>query len=142
MRPSQTEPARVTGKYCSIGLRGYYFGTPLFLLADTLLGLNLRISGLQTPAYRFAYYGFCMLCALLLWYRPRLSPLVGIGESSLNLAILMLGVMLPILRPELDGSGAVIGLQGANIINFILSGGVLLTIFYSSQHRLLQSRGQ
>jgi hypothetical protein len=62
------------------------------------------------------------------------------GESSINLAILMASVMLPILRPDLDGSGAYIGLQGANIINFILTGGVLLAAFYSAQRRLLQQR--
>ena len=121
-------------------LRGYYFCTPLFVLADSLLGLDFRVSGLHAPGYRLAYYGFCMLCALLLWYRPRLSPLVGMGESSINLAILMASVMLPILRPNLDGSGAYIGLQGANIINFILTGGVLLAAFYSAQRRLLQQR--
>jgi hypothetical protein len=79
-----------------------------------------------------------MVCALLLWYLPRLSPLVGMGESSVNLAILMVSVMLPILRPDLDGSGAYTGRQGANIINFILTGGVLLAAFYSARHRLLQ----
>ena len=119
-------------------LRGYYFSTPLFVLADSLLGLDFRISGLHVPGQRLAYYGFCMLCALLLWFRPRLSPLVGMGESSVNLAILMVSVMLPILRPELDGNGDYAGLQGMNIINFILTGGVLLAAFYTAQRRLLQ----
>ena len=121
-------------------LRSYYLSTPLFVLADSLLGLDFRVSGLHAPGYRHGYYGFCMLCALLLWYRPRLSPLVGMGESSVNLAILMLSVMLPILRPDLEGSGTYIGLQGGNIINFILTGGVLLAAFYSAQRRLLQQR--
>lgn len=121
-------------------LRGYYFSTPLFVLADSLLGLDFRVSGLHAPGYRLAYYGFCMLCALLLWYRPRLSALVGMGESSVNLAILMASVMLPVLRPEPDGIGAYIGLQGANIINFVLTGSVLLAAFYSAQRRLLQQR--
>jgi hypothetical protein len=128
----------VTDRQHSIWLRGYYFSTPVFLLADGLLGLDFRVSGLQTPGYRFAYYGFCMFCALLLWYRPRLSPLVGIAESSVNLAILMVSVMLPILLPDLDRPGAYIGLQGTNIINFILTGSVLLAAFYSSQRRLQQ----
>jgi hypothetical protein len=121
-------------------LRGYYFSTPLFVLADSLLGLDIRVSGLHAPGYRLAYYGFCMLCALLIWYRPRLSPLVGMGESSINLAILMASVMLPILLPDLDGSDAYAGLQGANIINFILTGGILLATFYSAQRKLLQQR--
>ena len=121
-------------------LRGYYFSTPLFVLADSLLGLDFRISGLHATGYRLAYYGLCMLCALLLWYRPRLSPLVGMGESSVNLAILMVSIMLPILRPEIDLDGLSPGLQGMHIINFILTGGVLLAAFYSAQHRLLQQR--
>ncbi len=130
----------MTDRQHSNWLRGYYFCTPLFVLADSLLGLDFRVSGLHAPGYRLAYYGFCMLCALLLWYRPRLSPLVGMGESSVNLAILMASVMLPILRPDLDGSGAYTGLQGASIINFVLTGGVLLAAFYSAQHRLLLQR--
>ena len=119
-------------------LRGYYFSTPLFMLADSLLGLDFRISGLPVPGYRVVYYGFCMLCALLLWYRPRLAPLVGMGESSVNLTILMVSVMLPILQPDLDGNGAYQGLQGMNILNFILTGGILLAAFYTAQRRLLQ----
>ena len=121
-------------------LRGYYYSTPLFVLADSLLGLDLRISGLHAPGQRFAYYGFCMLCALLLWFRPRLSPLIGMGESSVNLTILMVSVMLPILRPELDAAGDYTGLQGMNILNFVLTGGVLLAAFYSAQRKLLQQR--
>lgn len=121
-------------------LQGYYFCTPLFMLADGLLGLDFRVSGLHAPGYRYAYYGFCMLCALLLRFRPRLSPLVGMGESGINLAILMISIMLPILRPDLDANGAVIGLQGANIINFILTGCVLLAAFYSAQNRLSLQR--
>ena len=128
----------VTDNRHSKWLRGYYFSTPLFLLADGLLGLDFRISGLHVPGYRFAYYGFCMLCALLLWYRPRLSPLVGMGESSINLTILMVSVMLPILRPDLAGSGTYPGLQGMHLVNFILTGGILLTAFYTAQRRLLQ----
>jgi hypothetical protein len=121
-------------------LRSYYFSTPLFVLADSLLGLDFRVSGLHAPGQRFAYYGFCMLCALLLWFRPRLSPLVGMGESSVNLTILMVSVMLPILRPELDAAGAYTGLQGMNILNFSLTGGVLLAAFYSAQRKLLLQR--
>jgi len=130
----------VTDSQHSGWLQGYYYCTPLFVLADYLLGLDFRVSGLHAPAYRLGYYGFCVLCALLLWSRPRLSPLVGMGESSVNLAILMVSVMLPVLRPDPEGSGPYIGLQGANIINFILTGGVLLATFYSAQHRLRLQR--
>ena len=128
----------MTGSKHNNWLQGYYYSTPLFILADSLLGLDFRISGLHVPGYRFAYYGFCMLCALLLWYRPRLSPLVGMGESSVNLTILMVSVMLPIMRPNLDGNGAYPGLQGMNLLNFLLTGGVLLAAFYTAQRRLLQ----
>ena len=128
----------MTDKQHGNWLQGYYFSTPLFVLADSLLGLDFRVSGLQNPAWRFAYYGVCMLFALLLWYRPRFSPLIGMGESSVNLTILMVSVMLPVMRPELDGDG--IGLQGMQLLNFILTGGVLLAAFYSAQHRLLLQR--
>ncbi|HYQ72437.1 MAG TPA: hypothetical protein VET88_10995, partial [Gammaproteobacteria bacterium] len=118
----------------------YYFSTPLFVLADSLLGLDFRISGLQNPVYRFVYYGVCLLFALLLWYRPRYSPLIGMGESSVNLTILMVGVLLPVMRPELDGDSTGMSLQGMQLLNFILTGGVLLAAFYSAQHRLQRQR--
>jgi hypothetical protein len=60
------------------------------------------------------------------------------GESSVNLTLLMLGVMLPILRPDLAGSGTYPGLQGMHLVNFILTGGILLAAFYTAQRRLLQ----
>jgi len=119
-------------------LRAYYYLTPLFFLGDTLLGLDFRVAGLHASGHRFAYYGGCMLCALLLRYRPPLAPLVGMAESSVNLAILMAGVLLPLLQPDLIEAGGYTGLHGAHIINFLLSGGILLATFYSAQHRLLQ----
>jgi len=110
------------------------------VLADSLPGLDFRASGLHAPGYRLGYHGLCLLCALRLWCRPRLSPLVGMGERSVNLAILMAGGMLPILRPNPEGYGAYIGRQGADIINFMLAGRVLLAAFYSAQRRRLLQR--
>jgi len=70
------ETAPVTDSKHAKRLQGYYYCTPLPVLADSLPGLDFRISRLQ----------------------------------------------------------------GANIINFILSGGELLAAFYSAQRRLLQQR--
>lgn len=59
---------------------------------------------------------------------------------SVSLAILMVSVMLPTLRPDVDGAGHAPGLQGVRIINFILTGCVLLAAFCPAQQRLLQPR--
>ena len=36
----------------------YYYATPLFILLDYFLGINVRVSALDAmPFYKYAYYG-------------------------------------------------------------------------------------
>lgn len=54
------------------------------------------------------------------------------------LLILPAGVMRPIVRLG-DAAGAV--LNGNNRVNFLLSGALLLAVFYSAQENLRTARG-
>ena len=74
----------------------YYYATPLFILLDYLLGINVRVSALDAmPIYKNAYYGFCIICALCIYIFPRYSPIVALFESAINILMMILLLFLP-----------------------------------------------
>jgi hypothetical protein len=119
-------------------IRRYSLLTPLFIVLDALFGLNVRVSGLAFPELRYLYYGLCLQCALACCWQTRYSALIAIAESSVNLLILLAGVMVPIIRlGDLAGdTTACAGISGYNGVDFLLSGGILLAVFYSAQEEL------
>jgi len=121
-----------------IWIRRYYLLTPLFIVLDALFGLNFRVSGLASPELRYLYYGICLLCALACYWQSRYNALIAMAESSANLLILLTGIMIPIVRPgDLTGdTAASAGISGDHLVNFLLSGGMLLAVFYSAQEEL------
>ena len=75
--------------------RWYFYITPLFILLDYILGLNVRVSALDSmPGYKNLYYGFCILCGVLMYIIPRFSALIAFIESLINLAMLILIIYL------------------------------------------------
>jgi len=60
------------------------------------------------------------------------------AESSANLLILLAGVMIHIVRlgDQAGDTTASAGISGYNAINFLLTGGILLAVFYSAQEML------
>ena len=77
-------------------LTGYYLATPAFWLLDLLVQAPIRAAALEQPGWRFTYYVFAFACGLLCRWRPRLAPVVGMAESSVNVLLLVLSVLLPI----------------------------------------------
>ena len=76
-------------------IRGLYLATPLFAVADLMFGLNLRTSFLDaSPALRWVYYLAATAAGLVTWRWPRTTSLVGVVESSLNIALTVLGAGL------------------------------------------------
>ena len=67
--------------------------------------------------------GLCLLCAQACYWQSRYSTLITMAESSVNLLILLAGVMVPIVHPEnLAGDTAVdAGISGYNMVNFLLT---------------------
>lgn len=85
----------------------------MFWAADGILGWNVRAAALEGhPAWKALYYLFCLGCGGLLWFRPKLTRLVGIAESSTNIVLLVVGMMLPYF--QLIERLSVGGLPGAN----------------------------
>lgn len=120
-------------------LRWYYLATPVFAALDLALGASIRAAGISHAAGRAAYYVFALGCGLLLRWKPRWAPLIGIGESSVNLFLVLLSVLGPIfLLPGRIAEGATpefsFGLGRA--VNVLLSGGVLIWSFQGNVARL------
>ena len=79
--------------------RWYFYITPVFILLDYILGINVRVSALETmPLYKNLYYGFCILCGICMYIIPRYSAVVALLESSINIIMLVLGIYLPYIR--------------------------------------------
>jgi len=72
-------------------LRGVYYATPLFAALDFLYGVSLRIPFLDAlPAAKGVYYGLEVACAVAITARPRWTAAIGLGESVINIALLVL----------------------------------------------------
>lgn len=120
-----------------IGL--YYLLTPVFVVLD-LAGVVVRVP-LERPAARAVYYLVLIGLGLLCRAKPKVAPWVGMGESAVNLALLMAAVLLPVW-----GIGEVLAAGGepissgelmARTVNLALAGGVLVWSFHRSQRAAL-----
>jgi len=124
-------------------LFAYYALTPVFALLDLAGGVNLRLAGLAArPGLRSGYYLLCLGCALVLWFRPRLSAAVGLLEGAVTIALLVLGVLVPIATlPSADEGtlAAVAASLPEAVANLVLSGSFWLVALY--RNPLLSARG-
>jgi hypothetical protein len=122
-------------------VQAYYLATPLFFLADLVLSFPVRVSALADPALRYPYYAFALGCGVVSRARPRVAPYVGLAESSLNILLLILSIMLPILQlPDrvFAGEPIVAPFSGLTLANFLLSGTVLVAAFHVHQSAILR----
>jgi hypothetical protein len=121
------------------GLIAYYLATPLFLIPDLGFDAPIRVAGLAGTEWRFAYYAFGLGCGFVCRWKPRWTPAVTIGESSVNLFLLILSVLLPIwvLPDQIAAGGAPEFVFGpVQMANVLLTGTVLLVGFYRAQAHL------
>jgi len=117
-------------------LTAYYLATPVFVVLDVVAGAPIRISALHSPAHRFAYYGVVFLLGMLCRARPRLAPWVGMLESSSNLFLLLLGILLPIWSlPDAVAAGGSLqaGHDGTSAANALLVGAMLVLAFHRNR---------
>ncbi len=111
-------------------LLAYYLGgTPLFLLLDAAWELSVRASFLDTLEARVAYYAFCLLCGWLAWKFPRRASWIGLGESALNIVLLVVSFMVPILTLGAEVAADPFApieapVTTAGIVNFAIAAGV------------------
>jgi hypothetical protein len=121
-------------------LQLYYLATPAFFLLDWLGGIRLRVPLPEEFPYRWAYYAFCAVCALICMGRVRLSPLVGLVESTLCILMLITGVMWPLYEamnavPEGRPMPEFV-FSWQQLAGFCLSGTVFCVSFYRNEAAL------
>lgn len=124
---------------------GYYALTPLFWIADEMYGANIRAVALQNAeGWRTLYYALCTASGVAMWLRPTWTDALGLFESSVNLMLLVLGVMLPYWRLADDiSTGSVVLVNPYTtelVLNFVLAGSAAVASFYLRLHSGLGTR--
>jgi hypothetical protein len=125
-------------------VQAYYALTPVFAVVDLAFGLSIRAAGITDTAWRLAYYVFVLGCWLLMRRRPAWTPAIGIAESSVNLFLLILGILGPIFAlPAAVAEGADVYLPFGmtTLANLILSGTVIILSFHRHQADLANLAG-
>ena len=126
--------------------RLYYAMTPAFIVLDYAFSINVRTAVLDgMPLWKNLYYGFCILCGVIIFVVPRASAIVAISESVIIIFLSILGVFLPILEAvehvaDLEGDwGAAesFGLEGAT--NLIMAGTIAFVAFRLNVASIAQS---
>jgi len=85
--------------------RWYYLMTPVFIVLDYAVGVNVRTAALDAmPGPKNLYYGFCILCGVVVFVRPRVSMVVAIVESSIIILITLRSLLLPFLTVVVNAS--------------------------------------
>lgn len=131
--------------------RWYFYITPLFILLDYILGINIRVSALETmPLYKNLYYGFCILCGICMYVIPRYSAVVALLESSINIMMLVLGIFLPYIQTITALMDDVLGadftaleesLKVQPMLNLFIVGSCLILTFRKSIETIAESFG-
>ncbi|NNF27922.1 MAG: hypothetical protein HKN73_11925 [Gemmatimonadetes bacterium] len=122
----------------------FYLVTPAFALVDWVWGVPARAAGIPSPTWRAGYYALLMGCWLLCRKAPEAGPFVGIVESSVNLLLLFLAVLLPIwsaaegtLPLETDAA-----LSGPGVwLNLLISGPLLILAIKSNERAIARRLG-
>ena len=107
-------------------LKLYYAATVVFLALDYGFGVNIRLAALDAfPGLRGAYYLVIFACLGLMLWRPAWATVIGVVESTVTLAALIINLWLRTMGFTYDDSGTgVAPVTGAEIFNFLLSGSV------------------
>ncbi len=128
----------------------YYYITPLFILLDYFGGLSVRAAVLDSmPTYKNLYYGFCVFCAVGIYFRPGFSAVVALFESTIIILMTVLSIFLPyvqclmeaddVLNTNWDFSNA---FSIPRIVNIVLSGTVGIFAFHGSLRMLGTPEGR
>jgi hypothetical protein len=131
--------------------RFYYWVTPVFVLLDYVWGINVRVAVLDAALQqKNLYYGFCVVCGVVMFLWPQSTPLVALGESAINVLMTALAILLPYMRnlqqvATIDGdwkAAETFGVEG--VTNLLMSGVIAAIAFHQSLNvigRACGSRG-
>jgi hypothetical protein len=123
--------------------RWYYYATPLFILLDYLVGVNIRVAALDSmPLHKNVYYGFCIICGVCIYILPRYTLVVVLFESAINYVLMILILFLPYVRcitqDDIIGEGwqNMEALNLEHFSNILLAGVIAVFAFRASIHRV------
>lgn len=118
-------------------IQAYYLASPVFFLIGLWWGFEIRVTFLPDPGKRFFYYVFLSGLGLLSHFKPRAAPWVALLESSVNLLLIFLWILLPIYSmAEAAGDAGPLGLPYTPtelLVNGLLAGGFFGLGFYRAQ---------
>jgi hypothetical protein len=140
MRRDEPAPRGIPASW----IQNYYWATALFVVADLAFNANMRAAALPRADLRYGYYALCFGCGFACRKWPRAAAWIGMGESALNILLLILSIMLPILSltdtmftggdtPELMSPG--------KLANFMFTGAVLYISFQRNQAEAAATSG-
>jgi hypothetical protein len=79
--------------------RIYYYLTPAFILLDYFGVANIRVAVLDSmPFYKNLYYGFCVVCGIVVFILPQCSLIVGLFESITNIIVTVVVLFWPYIH--------------------------------------------
>lgn len=123
-------------------IQAYYLGSPLFLLFGLWWGFEVRVTFIPDSGYRFAYYVVLSFLGLLTFFRPRTGPWVALGESALNLLLILAWILIPIYSltdAALEGGPLGVPYTPREVlINGGLAGLFFLVGFYRAQNTIIE----
>lgn len=138
----------------SIGYRNsiarlYFCITPVFILLDYFLGVNVRASALEgMPMYKNLYYGFCIFCGIIMFIFPGWSAVVAMFESAINFFMIAFGIFVPYIRTITILADDVFGadwealgksLDFQPIVNLVIVGSCLVLTFRTSHDKIAEA---
>jgi hypothetical protein len=130
------------------GLPAWFLvGTPAFALLDLVGGPALRVAGIPELGPRLGYYLVLVALGGLMLKAPQLAPWLGMGESVINLFLILLSILLPIWTlPEVVGAGGTLEEAGlltpTKLVNALLAGGVFIWSFHANRAKALAGLGR
>lgn len=117
-------------------LKYYYLLTPVFVLADIVFGVNLRISIPGGPeAIEYSYYAVCFISAFFVFKTALSAAIFSLAECVINILLLALSVMWPIIMLGHQVSSeapSTFTFGMPELIHFIIAGGVLIYAFHAN----------
>lgn len=113
-------------------LKIYYLATPIFFILHYYFNINLRLS-LPVSAHNwiYIYYLICFLAGFIAFKNIIVGAVFSLVESSFNILLLLLSVMLPIFTLGITvAENTNITFGSSELLHFFIAGFVLLKSFY------------
>ena len=112
-------------------LQIYYLATPVFFILYYFFDINLRLSIPGANDYwLYLYYLVVFIASFIVFKNITAGALFSLIESSINIFLLMLSVLMPVLNFGLDPENSSIGFGLPELIHFLFAGSILLQSFY------------